>query len=285
MIYKKNKNRVRTYCKCLCDCGNEIVVQVDSLKSNTISCGCLTNYYRSIHNRRNEINKKFNNLLILDIDYSVKPSKAICLCDCGNIVSIAKADVVSGHTKSCGCLQKRNTSIANTKDYTNFTTFSGVKFIEKLYKNKKGVWMWKCLCPLCGKEFVALPAKILSNHTTSCGCKIQSSGERRICNILQNLKLDFKEQVMFEDCRYRGFLKFDFAIYIDKQLYCLIEFDGKQHFEPIEWFGGQKSFEKTKIRDNIKNNYCKNNNIKLIRFDYKQTDEEIKTILINTIYP
>ena len=73
--------------------------------------------------------------------------------------------------------------------------------------------MWKCLCPLCGKEFVALPAKILSNHTTSCGCKIQSSGERRICNILQNLKLDFKEQVMFEDCRYRGFLKFDFAIY------------------------------------------------------------------------
>ena len=36
-----------------------------------------------------------------------------------------------------------------------------------------------------------------------------------------------------------------------------IEYDGQQHYKPIEKFGGEKAFEKTKFRDVIKNNYCK----------------------------
>lgn len=66
-------------------------------------------------------------------------------------------------------------------------------------------------------------------------------------------------------------LIFDFAIF-DKNdnLFGLIEFDGVQHFKPIEIFGGDKALEYTKLRDNIKNEYCKNNNIKLLRIPYTE---------------
>ena len=47
-----------------------------------------------------------------------------------------------------------------------------------------------------------------------------------------------------------------------------IEYDGQQHYKPIEKFGVEKAFEKTKFRDVIKNNYCKDNNINLLRIPY-----------------
>ena len=55
-----------------------------------------------------------------------------------------------------------------------------------------------------------------------------------------------------------------------------IEFDGEQHFKSMKFFGGEKSFEKNKIRDLIKNEYCKNNNIKLIRIKFNENiDDEL----------
>ena len=64
-----------------------------------------------------------------------------------------------------------------------------------------------------------------------------------------------------------------------------IEYDGLQHFEPCT-FGGvsqnkaQKAFELTKIKDNIKTEYCKNNNIKLIRISYKDY-KDIENIILS----
>ena len=60
-------------------------------------------------------------------------------------------------------------------------------------------------------------------------------------------------------------LKFDFYL---PDYNCCIEYDGKQHFEPIDYFGGKNGFIKTQERDDIKNQYCKNNDIKLIRIPY-----------------
>ena len=53
-----------------------------------------------------------------------------------------------------------------------------------------------------------------------------------------------------------------------------IEYDGIQHFEPVNDFGGEIEFNNIQIRDNIKNEYCKNNNINLIRIRYDENIEE-----------
>ena len=276
-----------TYCRCRCDCGNEHIISAWRLQNRAnVSCGCMSSYYRSLHNRTNEIGQKFGRLTIIGIDYSRRPSKAICKCDCGSEIIASKADVVAGHTRSCGCLQSEMTSASNLKDFSGFVSSYGVSIKNRAYQSARGVWMWNCICPSCGKEFVALPAKIISGHTTSCGCKIQSSRERLIESVLKNNKIKYEKQKRFSDCRYHYTLPFDFAIYNnDGSLNCLIEYDGKQHYEPSDFFGGSEAFRLTQIRDAVKDNYCKSNDIPLKRLRYELTDEEIKNFITNTIYP
>ena len=282
--YRANeKQRKRTFARCVCDCGNEKVIEVTHLTRPNVSCGCMSKYYRQTNNRTNEIGQTFNFLTILDIDYSVKPSIAICECQCGNIVRVSKADVISGHTQSCGCYHKKQTSKHNYKDVTGYISDYGVKILRPAYK-KRGVWYWYCECPICHKEFVSLPAKVKSNHTTSCGCRRQSKNEEDIDKYLKLLKVNYKKQVRFPECKYHYTLPFDFGV-CDNQgnLLFLLEYDGEQHYRSVECFGGDKNFELTKIRDKIKDKYCQDNNIKLIRVKYDKTFKEIKTIINNTI--
>lgn len=284
MLYRYNGGK-HTYCKCECECGNEKIICIDHLKRKNISCGCKATYYRSINNRTNEIGKKFGRLTIIDIDYSKKPSIAKCKCDCGNEIHIYKADVVSGHTQSCGCLQSDRTSESNTKDFSDIKSESGVIIVDKAYK-KNGVWWWNCICPICNNIFQALPAKVIKNNTTSCGCKIQSSKERIIENILKSIGVSYSKEKRFSDCKYKYTLPFDFAVYNDDgSIRLLIEYDGEQHFKPVNFYGGISTFSKTQIRDNIKNKYCVDKNIKLLRLNYKNTNKEILEQITNAIYP
>ena len=110
-----------------------------------------------------------------------------------------------------------------------------------------------------------------NNHLSGQKCpicnlnKIQSNGVVSIKNWLVDNNVKFTQEHIFEDCIFRKQLRFDF--YLPEFNLC-VEYDGKQHFEPIDFFGGYKSLEETKIRDLIKNEYCKCNNIKLIRFKF-----------------
>lgn len=97
-------------------------------------------------------------------------------------------------------------------------------------------------------------------------CK-RSTGEEAIIKFLEENKITYKPQYKFKDCKDKNPLPFDFAILENQEVKYLIEFDGLQHFEPIEYFGGQESFEKQKLHDKIKEEYAKNENIPLIRIN------------------
>ena len=106
-------------------------------------------------------------------------------------------------------------------------------------------------------------------------CK-NSKGEEKIKNFLENKKIEYLKEKRFDDCKFKYTLPFDFYLL---QYNCCIEYDGIQHFEVNEHFGGEEEFERTKIRDTIKNEYCKKNNIKLIRipyWDYDRIEEILK---------
>ena len=272
-----SSGRTRTMCNCICDCGNNKTVSSDYLKQTECpSCGCEALKNKIEKNRVNNIGEKYGRLTILDIIWDEKPSKAICKCDCGNNYIGIKADIVTGHTQSCGCLQSEITSISNTKDWTNYIAESGVKFIRQHHMNKKGQWVWECQCPICNNSFYELPAKINNCHATSCGCRIQSFGESYIQSLLEIMDCQFESQYTFDDCKYINVLRFDFAIFKSDKLIGLIEYDGKQHFEPINYFGGEDGFAKTKKRDEIKNTYCKSHDIPLLRIPYILSTDEMK---------
>ncbi len=122
-----------------------------------------------------------------------------------------------------------------------------------------------------------------------CGCPNcnESKGEKRIKTYLIENDIIFFKNYKFDNCRNpinNYHLYFDFAIF-DKynNLKMLIEYDGIQHFRPSDYiqnkkFTKEESLEIFKLqifRDEIKNEYCINNNIKLLRISYKS---------INNIY-
>lgn len=106
-------------------------------------------------------------------------------------------------------------------------------------------------------------------------CSEFSKGESIIKEIINKLNIEYQTQKTFDGCRDINKLCFDF--YLPKLNLC-IEFDGRQHFEPIEFFGGIKSFNKLKRKDSIKNKYCEDNNIKLLRIPYCEIDNIEKII-------
>ena len=138
-------------------------------------------------------------------------------------------------------------------------------------------------CPKHG-EFLQGP----SPHLKGQGCPVcnESSGELFIYNLLKNNSVDFKREKKFQDCFHKSEtgrctpLEFDF--YIPTMNTC-IEYDGKQHFEPIAYYGGEEGFKKSVKRDKIKNQYCKKNGIKLIRIPYTMKKEEIEPYILKEL--
>ena len=114
-------------------------------------------------------------------------------------------------------------------------------------------------------------------------CKM-SSGELKILNFLTRHNIKYNFQYSFQKCRGKS-NKLPFDFYIPKYNTC-IEFDGKQHFKPVSIYGGQKAFLKIQKSDSIKNKYCHNNQIKLIRISYWDF-RNIETILTKELltYP
>lgn len=64
-------------------------------------------------------------------------------------------------------------------------------------------------------------------------------------------------------------MPFDFYI---KEFNLCIEFDGEQHYRENNYFGGNNIFKETQKRDKIKNKYCKDNDINLLRIPYWELD-------------
>lgn len=123
----------------------------------------------------------------------------------------------------------------------------------------------KIFCIKCNKFFFQKPKK----HLQGDGCPncIMSKGERKIEQWLKNKSIRFIPQMTFDKCRgIKKPLPFDF--YLSDYNTC-IEFDGKQHFELSFSFDNEKRFQRTKINDEIKNQFCKENGINLIRISYK----------------
>lgn len=98
-----------------------------------------------------------------------------------------------------------------------------------------------------------------------------SRGEIKICDILTQAELSFKEEYSFPDLlsNKRHPLRFDFAVFDDAgDLDFLIEYQGIQHYEPKEKFGGLAGLRQQQFYDMKKRMYCKEHNIPLVIIPY-----------------
>lgn len=115
----------------------------------------------------------------------------------------------------------------------------------------------------CGSIFTTSFSNYMNHNVTtcySCSCA-ESSGEEIIRKFLTSYKIDFVQEKRFEDCRDSKPLPFDFYI---PENNLIIEFDGEQHFRNVcNW-----DYETTKRHDEMKNQYCKDKGIDILRIPY-----------------
>jgi Zn finger protein HypA/HybF involved in hydrogenase expression len=179
----------------------------------------------------------------------------------------------SNHISGKGCVHCRNKMLGNRSKYTFDTflsklsnhqicnyTYDEIEF-EKRFSNKYN--KMKIYCNKCKKEFHASIATHIKGH----GCPIcnRNGGKNEIKlynEILNRFDLHIIKQ-------YRpNFLKRQSIDLFIPSLELCIEYQGIQHFKPIEYFGGTSSFDDTIERDFRKNNLCKENGLNLLYFTY-----------------
>ena len=283
LVLYSHKVNNKTVWRCQCDCGNQIDVPGTMLRSgNTKSCGCLQKEKAS-KSLIDLTGKQFGLLTVLGRDES-KPKGHqkrvywICKCECGNKVSVQGTRLKDGHTKSCGCY------IHNTPSYNRINEignrYGKLTVIKEYGKNEERRILWECKCD-CGNTYVALGKTLRAGLVNSCGC-MKSKGEEKIALILQKLNINFKRQYTFEDCRNpKTDYKLFFDFYLPDYNLC-IEYQGEQHTKEIDFFKG--TLQEIQFRDKLKEDYCKNNKIKLVKIsftDFSKLDETyIKEVIL-----
>lgn len=214
-----------------------------------------------------------------------------CNCDCGTKnVLVDGTQLRRGHVTSCGCYNREVSTFHNASDLTGMQ-FGKLKVIKKVESQnkraKRGSW-WLCQCE-CGNEKIARANSLKNGNTISCGC-VSSKGEEKITKVLSSFGVDFRTQYIFDDLvsDITGYpLRFDFAVLDNSGNMCfLLEYDGQQHFSGNR-FSPDKSenemkFKRTKKYDEMKNQYCIDNNIDILRIPYMEF-ENIEDIISNKL--
>lgn len=188
-------------------------------------------------------------------------------CQCGNIFERRFSKFKDSNQTKCKQCSKRsmkNILSLNYEDIKNFILSKGCELLSKEYVNNETKLMIKCKC---GEVFYRDYSHFKDSKSYYCDVCTHglSKGELIINEILERSYVDFIRQYTFDNCRTTRPLPFDFYL---PTYNCCIEFDGKQHYETGKFGKTLVDLMNIKYRDNIKTNFCKNNNIKLIRIPY-----------------
>lgn len=232
----------------------------------------------------NEIGNQYGKLIVLSRAGSDKNHRALwlCQCNCGKQVIVIGKNLRDGNTRSCGCLQKEGISARMLKDITG-EKFGKLTVLKRDFSKSGPEAFWLCQCE-CGNQTIVAGPSLRKGHTQSCGC-IKSKGEEKIIKLLKENHILFETQKIFKDCYFKDTnspARFDF--WVNNEY--LIEYDGEQHFRSKNsGWDTEEYCKRTQEHDIIKNQYCLNFNIPLIRIPYTQYDnlsiEDLKLATTN----
>ena len=186
-----------------------------------------------------------------------------------------------------GCLKCKSEKISNSKK-SNTDDF--IKKANKIHLDKYDYSKVNytsahskvtIICPEHG-EFEQTP----NHHLNGQGCPIckSSKGELLVKNILTKYKIPFKSEVTYttnEIVRNKKEFRIDFVITLNNHLY-FIEYNGIQHYKPIEYFGGKCEFELQQKRDNYVRNFVlrHSDKISLLELNYKLKEKTVEEKII-----
>ena len=267
--YKNTESKI--HCRCKID-GYEWKTTVSSLLRGSQCKKCLGVKTKTKDEFYKIMNSMHPNIKIIG-NYVNHQSKLECECLLdGYKWSTTAHTLMRGHgcKKCAGTLKKTHEEFVveafeKNKNITVIGVYNGTR--EKIL----------CKCNKCGNEWNTSPSYVLRGGT--CPVCSTSKGETKIVELLVQNNIDYIPQKTFDNCSYKYLLRFDF--YIPSKNLC-IEYQGKQHYVPVDFSGkgkewAKQTFEEGQKKDNIKKEFCKQNSIRLLEIPYWDFDniEEI----------
>lgn len=216
-------------------------------------------------------------LLTCEQEYKDTKSYIMVRCDKGHIYRTRVNTLRSGkRCKTCSTAINSLRRIIPYEERKKYVESFGYEFLVSKSEYGKTHEKYKFKCDK-GHTYIAS----LSDFQQGCRCPICRTykGEKVIAQVLDKYSVSYISQYKFDDCIH--ILKLPFDFYLPKYNVC-IEYDGKQHYQYVHTWGGMEEFNKRKIRDSIKNEYCRDNGIELIRIPYYEF-ENIENILLNKL--
>jgi len=211
-------------------------------------------------------NNKYKYFINNDKNLDHYKEKIDILCPVhGMFKQIAKTHLNKGCLK-CYMLLKKEIFIKKAKNkHKNKYDYNNINYTGS--KNKVII-----TCPIHG-DFKVKPNNHIANKTGCPICKL-SKGELKIAKLLNDLNISFKREYNIPDSN----TKFRYDFYLP-DLNILIEYDGRQHFEPVTAWGGEKELLNIQKRDKTKNKIAKEKGYKLIRIKYTEINNIKKYLL------
>lgn len=266
VLTEYTKNDIKVKCKCLID--NYIWEVMPHQLLGGHGCPKCAN---RLQNRRShdeyiqEMKLKHPNIIVLD-EFKKVNEKIHFRCSICNYEWCAVSNALLNKSNS-GCPKCLKHIRVSEEDYMN--RIKNNEYVEYVDGYVDMSHHANFRCKKCGNVWDTLPASI-AKGTRCPKCSI-SHGELEISKTLDNLNIKYIQEYKFDKCKDIRHLRFDF--YLPEYNTC-IEYDGEQHFMPVKYGSSvkrgnpEKIYEETKRRDKIKTDFCKNNNINLIRIPY-----------------
>lgn len=191
--------------------------------------------------------------------YVNSQTKILCLCQNGHSWETLPGNILAGH--DCPYCTNR------IKTHEQF-----LLEIEEKHPNIKILGEYKnstspilCRCKNDGNQWYSTPNRLLSGS----GCPMcnESKGEKAISSYLSKFNIKFERWKTFDELRGLKNRQLSYDFYLD-EINLLIEYNGIQHYEPVEIFGGKSSFLSQQEHDKRKREYAKNNHINLLIIPY-----------------
>lgn len=281
--YQNNRDQLEF----LCGCGNRFRTSYSKFagqnKRQCNGCGKILNNLSktTIIEEVREFVKTNSDCRLLSTSYKNNRSNLKFKCSCGEIFYARFDNFKNQDSRYCSkCLRERklnrhrdnfiNEMAEYTRDNTDCELVS-TSFVDA----KSGKLTFRCQC---GELFDVNWNNFKNGYKRQCNscANVHSHGEKRIELFLNEKNIKYIPEYRFNDCRHRRALPFDF--YLPKTNTC-IEYDGEFHYKETSI----SNLKVQKLRDKIKDKYCKENNINLIRIPYYEFND-IEKILESQIY-
>lgn len=273
----------KSYCPKYSDFNKRIDKSVDS-------CNDCKTYKQWGKTKNNRAKEKFDAIkeICFDNDYELITNESEFIgaftpieyiCKKHGVQKQSLENIIHGHKCYFCSYEERGLNCRHSIEYVKSTieSYNNNKLLNPIDYIGSNVHNLKIECGLCGRHYETSFSDYINNmqiRCKSCAHK-ESVGEMKIRMFLEDNNINFIKEKTFKDCVDKKRLPFDFYL---PEHNLIIEFDGQHHFYDV----GFGDYETTKKHDEIKNKYCKDNNINLLRIPY-WNGSKIEKILIKQL--